>query len=151
MAITSTATRTNYFKVKDPEAFEAFIARIQCSDDTEVKVIQNVGDDGITRYGFDVFDDILGVAPPEIPAEDEDDWGDVEYDYEEFLLGLSELVADDDAAIIIASGYEGLRYVNGWANIVTHSEIRSYDLQQLAAQTAADMLKDPDWKTQLNY
>lgn len=151
MAITSTATRTNYFKVKDPEAFRAFVARIQCSGDSSVKVIQRVGDDGITRYGFDVFDDILGVIPPDIPADDEDDWGDVEYDYEEFLLGLSELVADDDAAIIIASGYEGLRYVNGWANVVTRSEIKCYDLQQLAAQTAAEMLKNPDWKTQLNY
>lgn len=147
MAVTTTATRTNYFKVTDPEAFKAFVARIQCSNGSDVKVIQNVGDDGITRYGFDVFDDILGIAPPEILAEDEDDWGDVEFDYGEPLLCLSELVAEDDAAIIIASGYEGLRYVNGWANIVTRSEITCYDLQLLAAQSAAKMLKN----LKLNY
>lgn len=151
MSFETCATRTNYFKVKDPEAFKAFIARIQCQDDSSVSVMDQTKD-GVKRYGFCVFDNILGIAPADYEPTDEDeeenDDDDLEYDYDEFLTGLSEHVAEGDAAIVMFSCIEGLRYVNGHAKIVTSSGFRSINLAQLAARTAREMLGDLEWETQ---
>jgi hypothetical protein len=93
--------RTNYFLVKDAEAFKK-----ECSfiGDSEVVTQER---DGKTYFG------ILGSQEYGFPVwlrdENEDE---IEIDWEEFF---KRHLADDEVAIVMGAGSEKIRYVNGWA------------------------------------
>ena len=80
---------------------------------------------------------------------DDDDFEDCDYD--EFVNGLSELVAEDDAIIILESGNEKLRYVTGCALVITSKDSEYMEIDALAAQRAAEMLGNPGWQTKTCY
>lgn len=139
------ATRTNYFHVKDPEAFQRFMDGVVSCEDS-VSVWSETDRDGDLVFGFGCYSPILGVKP-----EDADQDADFDYDYDEFVNGLADHVAEDDAIIILESGNEKLRYLVGSAMVITSKQSEYLDIATVAAEAAAEMLKNPSWKTRVAY
>lgn len=96
-------TRTNYFAVKDPEAFKQELAKYPVEIITQEK-------DGVTLYGFLDNDPNGGGSIDEY--WDEADGNSVEIDWVEVF---KRHLADDWIAVIVSSGAEKYRYVSGFA------------------------------------
>ena len=94
-------TRTNYFAVKDPEAFKQEISKFPVELIEEVK-------DGVTLYGFIDNDENGAGFITEYWNEETDDT--VEINLEDFFMRHLE---DDYVAIVIHSGAEKYRYISG--------------------------------------
>lgn len=141
------STRTNYFSVKDPDAFVKFMKTVVASDD-RVDVWSKTDISGKQLFGFGCYGSILGVKCPN--DEDEEGW-DEDYDYDEFVAGLSRHVAKGDAVIVIESGGEKLRYLVGSALIVTEDGSDYISIEDAAVNRAAEMLNNPSWSTQMDY
>ena len=141
------AVRTNYFRVNDPDAFRKFMKKVATCEDT-IQIWEERDKSDRTLFGFGCYGSILGI--PVLDGED-DDYGCDDYDFEEFVHGLSDLVAEDDAIIILESGAEKLRYVTGTALVITSTGSEFMEIDVLAAEKAASMLKNPQWKTQVSY
>lgn len=93
--------RSNYFLVKDADAFKEEASKL---GDAEV-VTQDK--DGKTYYA------ILGSEEYGFPHWTVDSEGEeYEVDWEAFF---KRHLADDEVAIVMGAGSEKLRYVNGWA------------------------------------
>ena len=91
--------RSNYFKVKDLEAFKL--------------AVENYGEFEITHDDEDPsLIAILGTGES-FPAYGWDDDGN-ELD-KEFAQIVSEHLTDDSVFVVVGSGYEKMRYVTGWA------------------------------------
>lgn len=144
------AVRTNYFHVKDPDAFKEFMKKVIASEDG-VSVWEEKDKAGNTVFGFGCYGSILGVPVHEDGGNEDDDYDYDDYDFDEFVDGLSELVADNDAIIILESGNEKLRYVTGCALVITSTGSEYMEIDVLAAERAAEMLGNPNWKTQVSY
>lgn len=139
-------TRTNYFHVKDPVSFCDFMSRVYGSADP-VTLWQKQDVDGRPIFGFGTHGAIAGLRDAEA---DDDDMLD-ESAYDEFILGLQEHVAEDDAVILMEAGHEKLCYVTGAATILTSGGKEYLDLSVMAAELASEMLKNPVWRTECNY
>lgn len=146
------ALRTNYFRVKDPEKFRKFMQSVVTTEDT-IDVWEDANSrTGETEFGFGCYGSICGLPVyenSENNSEDEVYWEDCDYDA--FVNGLSELVAEDDAIIILESGNEKLRYVVGQAQVITSRGVDFIDIGTAAAESAAKLLNDPSWKTRVSY
>ena len=96
-------TRTNYFLVKDAEAFKAEMANY------EVNVIeQNIG--GETCYGIlDTDPDGGGLQWSQFNEETED-YDDLVW---EDIIGKH--LRDGEVCVLVETGAEKYRYLNGWA------------------------------------
>lgn len=134
--------RTNYFHVKDDEAFRSLMNTVQGSENT-ISVWEENDNDGKILFGFGTYGGIAGIVTP----EDED----FEGDYDAFIDRLQELVADDDAIIIFEAGNENLRYVIGSATVITSTNYQYLNITNLAEKTASQMLGNPSWRTQSAY
>lgn len=95
--------RSNYFLVKDEEAFKK-----ECSFIGDCEISTQVRNDktyyaiiGSQEYGFPVW----------LRDENEDEI-EIEIDWEDFF---KRHLADDEVAIVMGAGSEKIRYVNGWA------------------------------------
>lgn len=94
--------RTNYFKVKDPEAFKEAMLRFSvlvCEKDT-------------------LFC-LLGEDPDGAgwPCYDEDTWEDFD-----FFAYVADFLADNSVAIFIEAGAEKLRYIHGSAHAINNKK-----------------------------
>lgn len=138
--------RTNYFHVKDEEKFRVLMNRVYGSEDT-IELWEEKDKAGNTVFGFGTYGGISGVKNAK---EDYDEDVD-ETAYDEFIDGLQECVADDDAIIILESGNEKLRYVIGSATIITSKDYKYLDIAAVASQEAAEMLGRPNWRTRCEY
>lgn len=99
--------RSNYFKVKDPEAFKAWVKG--CPAD--MGFIS--GDDDT----FAVYSD-----DPDSGSWPNYRWNEETEDYEEFDLfaEIAEFLAEGEIAVFMEVGAEKLRYCNGYA-VAVHS------------------------------
>lgn len=123
--------RTNYFKVKDRDAFTAWVDRLAGSPDI------SEGDNGTLCL---LFDPESGVPT----FRTEGDYEDVEID---FLNELSEHLVPGEVAVVMASGSEKLRYVTGYAAAVNaYGETRSIDLREIYDK-AEELMDDDDPRT----
>lgn len=138
--------RTNYFHVKDEEKFRALMYRVYGCEDN-IELWQERDANGNTVFGFGVYGGISGLRNA---GADEDDEYD-ESSYDEFIDGLQECVADDDAIIILEAGNEKMRYIIGAATIITSSKFAYLDITDLAKQKASEFLCNPSWQTQCTY
>ena len=112
--------RSNYIRVKDKEAFQAFLGRF----DGVVAMIE----DKTGRVGF--------VAPdglPDIP-EDVENSGE-EFD---FINDLAEHLADNEVLIVMGSGSDGVKYIVGYAIAINNRkerrEVNLDDIYELAKE-----------------
>lgn len=148
MANYISAIRTNYFRVKDPDAFYEFMSRVQgWEEDPELWEKKN--DDGTLRFGFGCYGDILGCYPEGFDPEEDDPDPDECYDL--FLSELTEHVADDDAILIIEGGHEKLRYVVGRVTVITKDGVESINITDAGINLAREKLQNDNWQTDCNY
>jgi hypothetical protein len=108
MANYYSSARTNYFRVKDVDAFNVWVKEFE--DNHGVEVVDKEDTFAI------LFDGESGV-----PNSREVD-GD--YDHIDFMDELSKHLADDEVAILHESGAEKLRYINGFAIAINNKAER---------------------------
>lgn len=129
-------TRTNYFAVKDADAFEAELG------DYNVILIREEDGNGGYRYGFLDADDNGGGLSWSRLIELEDENGDpfdtdVDIDWVDIL---SRHVADGHVAILMEVGSEKYRYFNGWAIAVnSKGETREINLNMEIDKLAREL------------
>lgn len=132
MANYNCVIRTNYFHVKDENTFEEFLKKVS-GDDFH---IFREGD----MFGFGCYGSIYGIS-----ESDEDD------DYDAFLEGLQKQIVDDEAIIISEVGYEKLRYVSGYATVITSQDISTINLEDKSIELAQEMVKNKEYYPQMSY
>lgn len=137
MANYVSTTRTNYFHVKDVEAFRAFMDN---GSGDNLKLWDEKDDKGDTVFAFGCEGSIYGIQ-----NEDEND------NYDLFIENLQEYIADNDAVILTETGHEKLRYVSGYSAIITGSDIQHVNLDDMALSKAREMLGNPGFSTQMDY
>jgi hypothetical protein len=108
MANYCSSARTNYFRVKDVDAFNAWAKEYE--DNYRVEVVDKEDTFAI------LFDSESGI-----PTSREVD-GD--YDDIDFMDELSKHLADDEVAILHEAGAEKLRYINGFAIAINNKAER---------------------------
>jgi hypothetical protein len=108
MANYCSTARTNYFRVKDVDAFNAWAKEYE--DNYRVEVVDKEDTFAI------LFDSESGI-----PTSREVD-GD--YDDIDFMDELSKHLADDEVAILHEAGAEKLRYINGFAIAINNKAER---------------------------
>lgn len=140
-------TRTNYFRVKVPEEFRAFMGGVRGTGDG-VELWEEKGNAGELFFGFGTIGDIAGWYDPSNKSDEAED-DDAAYDA--FICGLQRHIAADDAVIILETGYEKLNYIVGSALIVTSNATGHIDLTGIACKKAAEMLGNPTWTTKCDY
>lgn len=133
----SEAVKTNMFHVRDPDIFEDLISRVVC-ESGELELWTKLDDEGEFMFSFSAYGEIYGL-----PDADGDVDGDVSYD--DFLIGLQECVSEDDAIIMIQTGFQGTEDVFGFATIITSEDTELVDLQDVATERAMAMLKRRDY------
>jgi hypothetical protein len=99
------SSRTNYFKVKDVEAFKTEIESMTGS----VEIVSQKAD-GVTLVGLLGNDPDGDGFPFSFYSHEEEEY--VELDWEKIFKAHLE---DDWVAIIMEAGAEKLRYINGYA------------------------------------
>ena len=122
------ASRTSYVKVKDEDVFGDWADTIP---DCEV-ITKNDKEHG-TLYGF-----LFGVSGdsgglPTVRYADDDD-----YDLD-ILEEIQGHIADGWAITFVEAGAEKLRYLNGWAAVVTSREIKTYNLDRWVSDTMKEL------------
>lgn len=107
--------RTNYFRVKNAEAFEAFAAKFP-----DVVLIKD--EDG--RFGLYADDNEAG-------------WPSCDADGEELAVDIVtqvlEHVADDDVAVFVSAGHEKARYATGVACAYYKGEVAQVSIADIYA------------------
>jgi hypothetical protein len=108
MANYYSSARTNYFRVKDVDAFNAWVKEFENLHGVEVVSKENT-------FAI-LFDGESGVPNSR----------EVDGDYEplDFMDELSKHLADDEVAILHESGAEKLRYINGFAIAINNKAER---------------------------
>ncbi len=121
--------RTNYFRVKNLEAFETWVARFS-TDCT--RIVHKKDDDSLVA----ILDDSGEGVPAAYQGKDGED--DEDFD---FLEDLAEQLQPGQVAIVMSSFHEGMRFVGGWAGAVNAEgarvEVGLDDIHRLAEQLGA--------------
>lgn len=138
------AMRTNYFRVKDEEAFKELMSRV-ISEDCDVW--EKTTDAGEKLFAFGGYSSIDGVHPKGMPEDEDYD----EFEVDDFLNELADCVADDDAVLIFEGGHEKLRYITGSVTVVTSKDVKYIDIDSAGRDAAREMLCNPDWQTACCY
>jgi hypothetical protein len=120
MATYTSSARTNYFRVKDVDAFNKWIKQFSGLETIVQERQGTVGilfDDGVPTYRWGTIEG------------DEIDFNEVEIDFmEELALHL----ADEEVAVLQEVGAENLRFVNGYAIAVNNKgERRDISLENI--------------------
>lgn len=137
-------TRTNYFKVKDEDAFEDFMSEVYDNEGQEVSVFTKLDANGETEYAFGCESSIEGIRV-------KNDEEEPEYSYDKFIRGLQEHLADGHAVIITEVGHEKLCYLAADAVIVTKFNAKNIRLDDFALKTARKMLKNNNYNPNCSY
>lgn len=141
MANYNCVQRTNYFHVKDPEAFRKLMTRVEAKDFSYRGEKDEAGN---LIFAFGWHGDIAGI--PFI--NDEGEW---DGSYDDFLEELQECVQPNDAIILSEVGCEKLRYVSGVATVITSDSIEYLDLNTEALRLARRMLGNEKYDTRMDY
>lgn len=124
--------RTNYFRVRDEKEFKAFMLHIRGSKNT-VQIWERKNAKGDTMFSFGAYGKISGVFNKASDDPDNDD-------YDAFIEGLQEHVAEDDAIIILEAGHKELSLVKGSATVITSDKCSYHSLINIAKAKAAEWL-----------
>jgi len=125
------ACRTNYFRVKDPEAFKAAMARI-----SGVAIVKE-GEPQECRFAI-LGEEEGGGWPSDIVSASNPE----ETEELDFMNFVSEHLADGEVAIFMGTGAEKLRYLTGYAqafnNKGEYREVNISDIYKVAAELAPE-------------
>lgn len=137
-------TRTNYFHVTSKEAFDEFAEHLVATED-EVKIFEGSDSEGNPTYGFYAYSPISYRAD----LEDEDWYDDISDD--DFIEAAQKIIAKDDALILTEIGHEKMRYLVGYALVVTQNGHRWINLSNASVQAARELLNNNEFTTELDY
>lgn len=140
-------TRSNYFRVTDPERLSAIIGDTKTGEDDLELWNEELNNE--TWYAFGGYSTIIGLKPP--CDDGDDDEYDDEPDFASFERALQEILHPEDAIIITEIGNEKLRYLTAYSIIITKDEIASVGLAEHAVQKAVDMLNNPEYRARMDY
>ena len=135
-------TRSNYFRVTDPEAFKKIINCV-ITDEDSLELWERT-ENGMTYYAFGAYSSICGLRHE---AEDADNDG--EFEAEAVYEALSKVVAPDDAIIITEIGYEKLRYLTAYAVVITREKTELVELRETSIDVACSLLGNPNFDTRM--
>ena len=144
------AVRTNYFHVKNSDAFRDFMKNVEGCED-KVDVWEKTDSNGDLVFGFGCYGGISGYFDHDEDITDDEADCDYEAAYDRFIDGLKEHVAENDAVIIMESGNEKLRYLVGQAEIITSEKYDFVDLMHAAISKAVEMLGNDAYNTSCSY
>lgn len=130
-------SRTNYFHVKEAEAFRKFMDTVSADD---LHLWEENDNEHNTVFAFGCEGIIYGI-----PDENGDDSMD------RFLTELQKHIVDNDAVILTEAGHEKFRYVTGYAIIITSTGMQTLDIETFALEKAKEMLDNPDFETKTDY
>lgn len=127
--------RTNYFRVKDADAFNKWIEQFS---GLETIVHETEGTVGV------LFDD--GVPNCRWETEKDTDGNENDVDVEvDFMDELAEHLADNEVAILQEAGAEKLRFINGYAIAINNKketkQINLDDIYALAKELGSNITK----------
>lgn len=144
-------TRTNYFSVTDEEKLRDIVNRI----------IWDSEDDGFFEerdgmFAFGEYGSICGLRRAESEdscdaEEDYDEDCDDEFEADAVYEALQSIVAPDDAIIITEIGYEKLRYLVGYAVVITSKAIETVELRTDAVNASRRLLNNPMFNPLMEY
>lgn len=133
--------RTNYFSVTDTEKFADIMKHL--SGESEVAFHEHDTDKG--KYMFYCECSLTGyIADP----NDDDSYDEA---MDRMIEELQKILPDGEAIILTEAGSEKARYILCVATIITNSEVRYVNLASSALATAQEMLKNPNYTTQMDY
>lgn len=135
-------TRTNYFAVKDEEAFRKAIASCRAAED-KIQIFEDHVN-GQKVFGFGCYSQLSGIPA----TEDEDD---CETDVDAFYDALQQILEDGHAVIITEVGYEKLRYLVGDCTIITSKGIHFVSLRDTALSKARELLGNAKYDPKMEY
>lgn len=144
MANYNCVQRTNYFHVKDPEAFRNLMTKVEAED---LSLWEDKDEAGNQIFAFGCYGSIAGI--PFRNEEGELETGDESYD--DFLTELQKCIEENDAIILIESGYEKLNCVSGFATVITGDSIEYLDLSRAALGLARRMLGNEKYDPRMDY
>lgn len=121
--------RSSYFYVTDEEKYKELMEHIITSEDS-LDCWDEKKSDGKIAHAFGCYSPILGYIDDSEAWEDYENNVDPDYDY--FLHKLSEIIADGSACVILQSGNEKLRYVDGFVDVVMHNKVKCKSLESIA-------------------
>lgn len=158
MANYDSATRTNYFRVKDLEEFKEKMACFGIGGGGKEYDLYDTGDicphdskDGRVAL---IMRESVRDLPYYRPDEDSGEHGkyyESGRSFSRFLKAIQDCIAPDDACIITEIGREKMRYLIGEAIVITKNGIRELILEGIALETARELLGDQSWMTQSDY
>ena len=131
-------TLSNWFRVKDEDAFRKIFARIVSSDEP-ITLWERTDEKGTKIFSFGGYTSICGIEPEQTPRNDEES-DPCDADYDEMVKELSSVVADDDAIILTEIGNEKLCYLVGAATIITAKDVELLNLGDLSCDVADKLL-----------
>jgi hypothetical protein len=145
MATYTSSARTNYFRVKDVDAFNKWIKQFSGLETIVQERQGTVGilfDDGVPTYRWGtepIEGDEIDLTLPSLPTRMADE---VEIDFmEELALHL----ADEEVAVLQEVGAENLRFVNGYAIAVNNKgerrDISLENIYDLAKELGSNITK----------
>lgn len=150
-------TRTNFVGITDFDKFKDILSRCVVDDGEMLTIIENT-EDGITKYGFYVEENICGMRErdafcnAESCADCEDAHEcDVDCNYDDFLKELQQVIVPGDALIITTFCYEKMCYLLAYVDIITCDAIEAITLESEAFDKAREMLGNKDWTTTNSY
>lgn len=100
------SARSNYFRVKDKDAFTTWCAS------RNLNILNSTGESTVAIAPSD-FDD--GAWPSQTFNEETQDYDDVD-----LVAELATHLAEGEVAVLMQIGAEKLRYLTGWAVAVNH-------------------------------
>jgi len=135
MAVCQSVTRSNYFHVRDEEMFLDFISRVSV-DDGDIELLLDTDPWGEPLFAFVAAGSIIGICDDtDETAFDDDAYGN-------FISGLQEIVASNDAIIIMEISLTDSKSVGASSTIITANDTDYIDLQELSSDKAIDMLME---------
>ena len=137
-------TRSNYFRVTDPEAFKKIINRV-ITDEDSLELWERT-ENGTTYHAFGAYSSICGLRHE---AEDSDN--DDEFEVVAVYDALAKVIAPDDAIIITEIGYEKLRYLTAYAVVITREKTELVELREISIDVACSLLGNPNFDTRMEY
>ena len=141
--------RTNYFHVTDENKYNYLFKGLVGTDD-EIISFDETDKEGKTLHGFGTYGSVCW-SPSK--AEGNPDWLDEDDTdgLDSFLNELKTILPEDEAFVLMDTGHEKLRYLVGYATVVTKKDIQHIDLTDMAGKLARAMLQKPDYRMQIEY
>lgn len=125
--------RSSYFQVENEETYESLKHHLVATDGVEFWD-QEKG--GAIYHAFGGYGSIIGYA--EDAKSYEEGESDEEPDFDRFMNGLSKIIKEGDACVIMSAGHEKLRYVGGGVTVITKNRVEFDSL----VNRSEEILKD---------